>query len=80
MGEEIKQLDGLQSFDACFQFAVENPDLQRLSRQLLLVRMSHMSDPLVEGQRGGSLQSRPGFEALMEPLRTEYLSELATNN
>lgn len=80
MGEEIKQVDNLISFDSLFEYAVSNPDLEPMSRRLLLAKLSHVSDPKQEAQRGVMFKERENYEAFIQPFRDEFLSETSSHN
>ncbi len=78
--EEIKTVDSLSSVKDCFLLAEKSPVLHRTSRQLLLVRMSHLADPTKKSEKGDRLLNKESFLSLLSHIRSDFASDSITNN
>jgi hypothetical protein len=68
--EEVKQLESISTFSECCELA-RTAKLQKASRQLLIVKMSHLCDVKNSNEFGASLANRAGFKELLVDLRND---------
>ena len=73
-------MDSLSSVKDCFLLAEKSPVLHRTSRQLLLVRMSHLADPTKKSEKGDRLLNKESFLSLLSHIRSDFASDSITNN